>query len=245
MTNLYKKKVLFSLAATALLATTILPTVSHAEESSSDNQVIQNADSTQAELTLGTLNSEYQMTGSTMQGVIRTITYQKDEEKHIVVLNGENGSVTIDNIVQTDLSFEYNPEEAMTRQMESVNGNEEQSSPSSIMLKAAAPKKGYHYMGTMSGNTKTAKNAAVLAVALAGTIPGIGWSGAAVAVLTGYGLNERIPELYYTYDLYDKGFMTDQWYQYTTTRFYKDKKHKKPTGKAWTSKPQYYPLPNS
>jgi len=242
---LYKKKVLFNLAATALLATTILPTTSHAEQISADNQIIQNTNSTHSKLTLVTLNSEYQMTGSTMQGIIRTITYQRDEEKHIVVLNGENGSVTINNIVQTDLSFEYNPEEAMTRQMENINGNEEQSTHNSIMLKAAAPKQGYHYMGTMSGNTKTAKNAAILAAALAGTIPGIGWYGSVVAVLTGYGLNERIPELYYTYDLYDKGFMTNQWYQYTTTRFYEDKKHKKPTGKAWTSKPQHYPLPNS
>ncbi len=189
----------------------------------------------QQPLTIGELTSNFKVSSYKQNGLVRTVTYIKGSKKHVVVYNGKTGKITIDNVVQAGLKYEYDPSKETA-----YNTNS-----SKVTILAAKPKSGYKYVGTISGSTKDAKDAASLAVSLASTIPGLGWGAKIVCVLTGYAINENIPKLYYKYDLYQKGFMTDHWYQYSTTRMYKDKAHKKPIGKAWTSKPQKIYLPNS
>ncbi|WP_433596432.1 hypothetical protein [Lysinibacillus xylanilyticus] len=63
--------------------------------------------------------------------------------------------------------------------------------------------------------------------------------------MTGYNASELIPSAYYTYQLYEKGFMTKDWYQYTSTRFYEDSERTKSMGPWWTSEVQKINLPNS
>ncbi|MDO3680656.1 hypothetical protein [Paenibacillus ehimensis] len=119
------------------------------------------------------------------------------------------------------------------------------SSASAEPTQQAAALESYQYVGTMSGHTQAAKDAAALAATLAGSIPGLGWTAKAITTLTGYGINQSIPAAYYTYDLYQKGFMTENWYQYSVVRFYEDKEHTKPMGQAWTTNPVHIDLPNS
>ncbi|MGG4037837.1 hypothetical protein [Heyndrickxia ginsengihumi] len=229
------KKVITLLTALGIVSAGVIPTTTTlaAEKEPTKQAELKTSNS----LTLGELNSSYKVSNYEQNGLIRTVTYVNENgtEKHVVVYNGENGKITIDNITQVGLSYEYDPSLATTNN----------SSSSQITTMVAKPKSGYEYVGSISGNTNSAKGAAALAVSLASTIPGLGWSAKAVSIVTGYAINENIPKLYYRYDLYQKGFMTDHWYQYTITHMYKDKAHKKPTGKAWTSKPEKIDLPNS
>lgn len=103
----------------------------------------------------------------------------------------------------------------------------------------------YTYQGTMSGHTKTTKDNIELAGNLAGLIPGLGVWSKGIIVLTCYFAKDKIPDAYYTYELYQKGFMTKNWYQYSIVRLYEDKAHTKPMGKAWKSSPSHILLPNS
>lgn|GEM_PF-3372022 len=236
-----RKKTITLLTALTIFSAGIIPTTSTlaAEKTIKKEQTKQLELKATKSLTLGELNSNYKVSNYKQNGLIRTVTYVNGPEKHVVVYNGENGQITIDNITQVGLSYEYDPSKEISANNYSISN-----SPIA-KIAAAKPKSGYKYVGTISGTTKEAKNAALLAVSLASTIPGLGWGAKVVCVLTGYTINERIPKLYYEYDLYQKGFMTNNWYQYTTTRMYKDKAHKKPTGKPWTSNPQKIDLPNS
>lgn len=225
------------LTATALFTSGVIPTASFASEINTESQVVQTVEEESA-LSLEQLYADYQISDATMEGLVRTVTYEKNGEKHIVVYNAESGNVTIDGVIQEGLTYEYDPNKALLV-------NNPNTSNSGITTYAAAAKTGYKYVGTMSGHTKEAKDAAQLALTLAGIIPGVGWGAGSVLIVTGYVAGQRIPSLYYTYDLYQKGFMTESWYQYSTTRMYKDSAHKKPTGKAWTSKAEKIYLPNS
>lgn len=230
-----KKIILKSLAAAAIITTGISPTVSFAKENTVSNKIVQTTNVTP--VTIEQLNSNYQIIDASMEGLIRTNTYEKDGERHIVVFDGVTGNVKIDNVIQKDLSYEYDPIAAHNR-----NNSIEKDNP---IMRAAAPKAGYQYVGTLKGHTSEAKNAAALGAALAGTIPGLGWGAKVAIILTGYGANQKIPACYYSYDLYQKGFMTNNWYQYSTTRLYKDSARTKPMGQSWTSQPKKIYLPNS
>ncbi|MES5922208.1 hypothetical protein QCI44_30460 [Bacillus cereus group sp. RP37] len=230
-----KKKILASMAAAVVITSGILPTVSSAEENNTSNKIVQNAEV--SPVTIEKLHSDYQIVDASIEGLIRTNVYEKNGEQHIVVFDGVTGNVKIDNVIQEDLSYEYDPIAANKR-----NNPVEKDNP---IMRAAAPKAGYKYVGTLTGHTKEAKNAAALGSTLATTIPGLGWGAKVAIILTGYKANERIPSCYYSYDLYQKGFMTNNWYQYSTTRLYKDSKRTKQMGQAWTSQPQKIYLPNS
>ncbi len=106
----------------------------------------------------------------------------------------------------------------------------------------------YTYVGTMSGHTRATeiKDYATLAGTLANIIPGLGVATRVAIVLTSFIPKAVLPpDAYYTYELYQKGFMTKNWYQYSIVRLYEDKAHTKPMGKAWKSSPTHIPLPNS
>lgn len=176
---------------------------------------------------------------------IYSVIYQKDNQNYEVEYNGKTGLVTINGEVQQDLAYEYNPELALNNSQNTEIGN-----GNSITFAAAKPEKGYDYVGTLKGHTKEAKNAASLATQLGLLIPGAGWGINSLKILlvyTGHKLStdERIPSKYYTYDLYQKGFMTEKWYQYTTTTLFEDKDYKTASGKSWTSNKQKIDLPNS
>lgn len=232
-----KKTGLAVLTAMAICTAGVMPTTSFAAEK--NTSVVQQKAAIKS-INLSELNSNYQVTNAKQNGLIRTVTYAKNNEKHVVVFNGNTGQVKIDNVVQKDLSYEYDPQKATA-----ATAKTSYSASSTVTTMAAAPKSGYKYVGSISGHTKEAKSAAKLATQLIGVIPGLGWGTKAVLILTGYKAEDSIPSLYYKYDLYQKGFMTNNWYQYTTTRFYKDSAHKKAIGKPWTSSPQKIDLPNS
>ncbi|MED0893026.1 hypothetical protein, partial [Aneurinibacillus migulanus] len=138
-----------------------------------------------------------------LEGKIREVTYKKNDETHKVVFNGEDTMIKIYSKIQPGFSFEFDEEKARQNSIGAVTGQSGE-----ITTNAAPPMSGYRYVGTLSGSTKSTKNATALAVTLSGFIPGVGITARAVIVMTGYGINERIPTAYYTYDLYEKGFMT-------------------------------------
>ncbi|MEK4268962.1 MULTISPECIES: hypothetical protein [Bacillus] len=166
--------------------------------------------------------------------------YVSGNQSHKVQLNAIDHTVKVDGVIQKGLSFEYDENVA---KRENVNFSD--SNPNSFTTQAAKPKKGYKYVGTMSGHTKAAKNALTVTMSLVGIVPGIGFGGKAASILFAYWAKERIPDAYYTYDLYSKGAMTYNWYQYSTVQFFQDKAHKKKMGKPWTSSPAHIDLPNS
>ncbi|MEH7003734.1 MULTISPECIES: hypothetical protein [Priestia] len=226
-----KKTGIAVFAAAALLTSSVAPSLSFAAEKVESTQV-------QEALSIEDLNTNYQVSDVNTDGLVRTVTYENGNDQHTVVYNGLNGSVTIDTQVQEDLVYEYD-----TTKENTVNNAS--TTQGTFTTMAAKPKSGYKYVGTLSGHTKEAKNAADLAGKLSLVIPGLGWGAKVAIILSGYAINQKVPAAYYTYDLYEKGAMTTNWYQYSTTRLYKDKAHKKPMGKAWTSSPQHIYLPNS
>lgn len=231
-----KGKVLLSTVALALSVSALTPSISFASNETS--AVEQSVSVAQSDITLEQLFSSYQIADQKQEGKIREITYKKNDEIHNVIFNGEDGTVRIDGKVQPDFSFEFDKEKA--RQNASTSGQSTQST-----TYAAPPMSGYTYVGTLSGHTQEAKDAAALAASLATLIPGVGITAKAAAVLTSYVVTSRIPSAYYTYDLYEKGFMTTNWYQYSTIRMYYDYAHKQPMGQSWTTSPQHIDLPNS
>lgn len=165
--------------------------------------------------------------------------------RYRIVYDGNSGNVTIDGLIQSGLTYEYNSELAVPTQNDSTKNSITINYSNDAGGGSSAVKPGYKYVGTIKGNTEKAKNAAALASALAGTIPGLGWGKACVIIMTGYNASELIPSAYYIYQLYEKGFMTKDWYQYTSTRFYEDSERTKPMGPWWTSEVQKINLPNS
>ncbi|MGR5980692.1 hypothetical protein ACT7DJ_33415 [Bacillus cereus] len=93
-----KKTILKSLAAAAIITTGISPTVSFAKENTVSNKIVQTTNVTP--VTIEQLNSNYQIIDASIEGLIRTNTYEKDGERHIVVFDGVTGNVKIDNVIQ-------------------------------------------------------------------------------------------------------------------------------------------------
>ncbi|MEK5312076.1 MULTISPECIES: hypothetical protein [Bacillus] len=187
-------------------------------------------------VTVEELSESGKIQNANLENNVYSVTYNKNGKLYDVEYNGNTENVTINGKIQEGISYEYNP------QLANSNNNSE------ISTSAAKPKSGYKYVGTSKGHTKEVTSAASLYMKLALLIPGAGWGINSVRVLlvyTDHNLDKYIPQKYYKYDLYQKGFMTDKWYQYTTTRLYNDKKYKKPSGKAWTSNPKRVDLPNS
>ncbi|MFS0647591.1 hypothetical protein [Siminovitchia sp. 179-K 8D1 HS] len=224
------KKILYSILSIVLVSSLLTNTIYASEHSVQSNSVSNDID-------IAVLNESYTIVNATLKDSIYTVYYKSGNNLQIVVYDGQTGLVTINGDVQEGVSFEYDP----SRELKDTTS----SSQNEFTIAAAKPKKGYKYVGTLRGHTKTAKNAASLAAQLSLTIPGMGWSAKVVTVLLGTAANTKIPSRYYEYDLYQKGFMTNKWYQYSTVRFYKDKKYKKRIGKTWTSKPKKIDLPNS
>ena len=248
---MFKKITILIMTVAIMVTTYFLPASALAEkkEKSSTTEALN-------KLTVSDLESQFEIIDSTFKGSIRTVTYKKGSELHIVVFNGVTGYVTIDKIKQKDLFFEYDLEKA--KAINSVNSSENSYSDGYKFKAAAAktkvktnhkpakPKKGYKYVGTLTGHTKESKNALDLASKLTLAIPNVKFAVKVVIILTGTKASSKIPSAYYTHDLYQKGFMTEKWYQYSTTKLYKDKANKKPmSGKSWTSKPKKIDLPNS
>lgn len=236
-----KKFLVYSLSS-AVLASSIFAstgTVSAAPQSSTENIIESNQT-----ISLEELISTGKLKTSNFDNQIYSVIYEKDHQEYKIEYNGNNGLVTINGEIQQGFTYEYNPELALLNSQNSVEDR------NNISTYASAPKAGYSYVGTLKGHTKEAKNAAALATQLGLLIPGAGWGINAVKVLlvlTGHNLNtnEKIPSKYYTYDLYQKGFMTSSWYQYSTVTLYEDKNYKTRSGNSWTSSPQKIDLPNS
>ncbi|MEC1431129.1 hypothetical protein P9C69_10440 [Bacillus subtilis] len=173
-------------------------------------------------------------------GKLVEIEYVSGNETHKVQMNGNDHTVKVDGIEQKGLNFEYDENVAKRTNYENNNLKSNE-----FTTQAAKPKKGYHYVGTLSGHTKAAKNALSVTMSLVGIVPGLGWGSKAATILFSYWAKEQIPDAYYKYDLYEKGAMIDSWYQYATVQFFEDKAHKKKMGKPWTSTPAKVDLPNS
>lgn len=238
-----KKSLVYSLSS-VVLASSIFSGASLASASEVHTENVVEVNQT---ISLPELISTGEIKNANWDNEIYSVVYEKDNQNYEVEYNGKTNLVTINGEVQQDLSYEYNPELALNNSQNAVSGD---GNTNAITYAAAKPEAGYDYVGTLSGNTKEAKNAASLAVQLGGLIPGAGWGIAGLRILlvyTGHTLStdERIPEKYYSYDLYQKGFMTTKWYQYTTTTLFEDKAHKKASGKPWTSNKQHIDLPNS
>ncbi|AME07795.1 hypothetical protein NNG64_14140 [Bacillus siamensis] len=224
-----RKKILTGVLAASIASGTVLPT------SSAFAKSIQAPSYEQ-------LNKDFKITSEVIKddGKLVEIQYAKQGEKHKAVLNAKDHTVKVDGEVQKGLNYDFDEKKA-----EIANGTQNSSATDTFTTMAAKPKAGYKYVGTVSGHTKESKNAITLVGSLFGTIPGLGWGAKAAGVLFAYWTKERIPDAYYKYDLYEKGAMTNSWYQYTTTQFFEDKAHKKPMGKPWTSSPTKIDLPNS
>ncbi|AMA71776.1 MULTISPECIES: hypothetical protein [Aneurinibacillus] len=234
-----KKFFVYSLSS-ALLAGSILSGAGAVSAATQEEFPAENITVNQS-VSLGELISTGKIKNATLKNRIYSVTYEKDQQEYKVEYNGNTGLVTINGAIQEGFTFEYNPQLALNSQksVESTN---------TVSINAAAAKSGYSYVGTLKGHTDTAKNAYSLAVQLSLLIPGTGWGINAVKVLllyTDYDLNEKIPSKYYKYDLYQKGFMTNNWYQYSVTTLYEDKNYKIKSGESWTSNPQKIDLPNS
>lgn len=235
------KKLFLATTTLALAVSSLTPSTLFAANVAEQAAVTEQAVLTeQSDVTLEQLMSNYQIVDEKLEGKIREVTYKKNDETHKVVFNGEDTTVKIDGKIQPDFSFEFDEEKARQNSIGAVSAQSGE-----VTTSAAPPMSGYQYVGTLSGSTGPAKDAAALAVALGGFIPGLGITARAVIVLTGYGINNRIPAAYYTYDLYQKGFMTTNWYQYSTIRMYYDYAHNQPMGQPWTTSPQHIDLPNS
>lgn len=236
------KKILVYSLSSAVLASSIFTStgiVSAAEKSPTENIIEINQT-----VTLEDLISTGKIKSSSFENQIYSVTYEKDYQEYEIEYNGNNGLVTINGEIQKEFTYEYNPELALVNSQNPVDHR------NNVSTFAAAPKSGYSYVGTLKGHTKEAKNAAALATQLGLLIPGTGWGINALKVLlvfTGHSLNttEKIPSKYYTYDLYQKGFMTTSWYQYSTTTLYEDSNYKTKSGNSWTSNPKKIDLPNS
>ncbi|WP_144472937.1 hypothetical protein [Bacillus pumilus] len=225
-----KKKLVYSTLST-LIAFGVLSTSNTA--SASTEETYKNAT---YNTTVEELKESGKIQDASLKNGIYSVTYNKNGKLYDVEYNGNTENVTINGKIQGNISYEYNPKSA------SNNSNSE------ISTYAAKPKSGYKYVGTMKGHTKTVTSATSLALNLGLLIPGTGWginSVKALLVYTNHDIYKYIPQKYYKYDLYEKGVLTNKWYQYSTTRLYDDKKYKKPSGKAWTSNPTRIDLPNS
>lgn len=232
-----KKQFIYSLSSLLLASSFFTSTNTHANENTNANSI-----------TLMELNEFAEIKTAQLKGNTYTAEYMKDEELYSVVYNGNTGDVTINGEIQKDVTYEYNP--ALALKSNTLNSSSNTNQSGNISTFAAAPKTGYSYVGTLKGHTKESKNAAYLATQLALLIPGAGYSINTVKVLLVFGgytfsSSERIPSKYYKYDLYQKGFMTNNWYQYSTVRLYNDSAYKKPAGNSWTSNPEKIYLPNS
>lgn len=236
-----KKKFIYSLSSLILAGSLLGNANTHAAENESVNE-----SKKRNNITLIELNEIAEIQSAQLKGNIYTAEYKKNEELYSVIYNGNTGHVTINGEIQTDVTYEYDPALALNNPSTSTNTSQ----TGGISTFAAAPKTGYSYVGTLKGHTKESKNAAYLATQLALLIPGAGYTVNTVKVLLVFGgynfsTSERIPSKYYKYDLYQKGFMTSNWYQYSTVRLYNDSNYKKPAGNSWTSKAEKIYLPNS
>lgn len=224
-------------AVAAIAISSVAPISTHAQGPDIN---VENQQQERTEINLPTLISNYEVSDSSLKESVYTVSYEKAGELHKVVYNGNTGEVFIDNILQPDVTYEYDQSLASPSQnATNINASE----VSTFAEKASTSD--YKYMGTLKGKTDDAKNLASFAVGLALLIPGLNFYTGASILLVGYAKDEYIPSHYYTYNLYEKGAMTTSWYQYTTVRLYKDSARLNPAGKWWTSSPQHISLPNS
>lgn len=159
-----------------------------------------------------------------------------DGVKHMVKLNFVDGTVKVDGVVQEGLKATWDASKAT----ESINKN---SRSLDVIQRSAG--NGYKYMGTLSGHTKTAKGSAAIAQLAVSLAPGIHVGVKAVTGILNLFANLELPMAYYTYDLYEKNPLTNDWYQYTVVKFYEDEAHTKKVGTTLTGSPFKIYLPNS
>ncbi|WP_436864836.1 hypothetical protein [Bacillus fungorum] len=159
-----------------------------------------------------------------------------DGVKHMVKLNFVDGTVKVDGAIQDGLKASWDESKAS----ESINKN---SRGLDVIQRSAGS--GYKYMGTISGHTKTAKGSAAIAQAAASLAPGIHIGVKVVTAILNIYANLELPMAYYTYDLYEKNPLTNNWYQYTVVKFYEDEAHTKKVGTTITGEPFKIYLPNS
>ncbi|MEE5730475.1 hypothetical protein V2N55_11035, partial [Streptococcus pneumoniae] len=79
-------------------------------------------------------------------GKLVEIEYVSGNETHKVQMNGNDHTVKVDGIEQKGLNFEYDENAANRTNYENNNLKSNE-----FTTQAAKPKKGYHYVGTLSG----------------------------------------------------------------------------------------------
>lgn len=228
-------------AVAAIAVSSVSPISTNAQEQNID---VENQQQESSEINLSTLISQYKISNTSLKDLVYIVTYEKDGKSHEVIYNGNTGEVFIDNILQKDVTYEYEQSQLLGSSSQSP-ANTSTAQPSTSVFEDRSSTSGYKYMGTLKGKTDDAKNLASFAVGLGLLIPGLNFASGVAILLIGYAKDEYIPSHYYTYKLYEKGAMTSNWYQYSTVRIYKDSKRLKPAGDWWTSSPQQIYLPNS
>lgn len=182
----------------------------------------------------GTINTHLVDSTVSADNKVRESQIVVDGVKHVVNYNFNDGTVKIDGVLQEGLKATWDASKAARTDTQNKN---------SVMQRSAGS--GYKYVGTISGHTKTAKGSAMIAALAAGFLPGMGIPvKAVIGILNIYAALE-IPMAYYTYDLYEKNPLTNDWYQYAVVKFYEDEAHTKRVGPALTGQPFKVYLPNS
>lgn len=227
-------------AVAAIAVSSVSPISTNAQEQDIN---VENQQQESSEINLSTLISNYKISNTSLKDSVYTVTYEKNGKSHKVIYNGNTGEVFIDNILQKDVTYEYEQSESLRSSSQTPTNISTAQARTSVFENRSTS--GYKYMGTLKGKTDDAKNLASFAVGLALLIPGLNFASGVGILLIGYAKDEYIPSHYYTYKLYEKGAMTSNWYQYSTIRIYKDAERLKPAGNWWTSSPQHIYLPNS
>ncbi|WP_433596431.1 hypothetical protein [Lysinibacillus xylanilyticus] len=106
-------------AVAALTATSIFPTFAFAEEQENDYHVIQESSA----LTIEELLTNYQILDASFVESVYTVTYERNGELHTVIYDGNSGNVTIDGLIQSGLTYEYNSELAVPTQNDSTKNS--------------------------------------------------------------------------------------------------------------------------
>ncbi|MFB6649250.1 MULTISPECIES: hypothetical protein [Bacillus cereus group] len=159
-----------------------------------------------------------------------------DGVKHMAKLNFVDGTVKVDGVVQEGLKATWDTSKAA----ESVNKNAR-----SLDVIQRSAGSGYKYMGTISGHTKTVKGSAGIAQLALVLFPGLHVSVKFITAALNLYASLELPMAYYTYDLYEKNPLTNDWYQYVVVKFYEDEAHTKKVGTTGTGSPFKIYLPNS
>ncbi|MED3025073.1 MULTISPECIES: hypothetical protein [Bacillus cereus group] len=159
-----------------------------------------------------------------------------DGVKHMVKVNFVDGTVKVDGAIQEGLKATWDESKAS----ESINKN---SRGLDVIQRSAGS--GYKYMGTISGHTKTVKGSAAIAQLALTLFPGVNIPVKLVVGALNIYVNLELPMAYYSYDLYEKNPLTNDWYQYAVVKFYEDEAHTKKVGTTITGSPFKVYLPNS